>query len=109
MSSEGANRDNFVVRIVAGETGYLRHHPDLGLRMTSFEAVLTFSLARLGIKRGSRVLALEVYSGSRWGTLWKQGRRFSARSTALNSSLPVARCNASWPWSSVWPATPKLS
>src|SRR5208282_1159031 len=92
-----------------GRTGYLRHRWDLGLRMSSFHAVLAFSLARLGIKRGRKVLALEVYSGSRRGMHWKQVRGFSARFAALSSSLPVARFSALWLWLSVWRGPPRLS
>jgi hypothetical protein len=39
---------------------YLRHRWHLGLPMSSLRAVLVFSLARLGIRRGRSVLALEV-------------------------------------------------
>ena len=111
ISAEAVSRELFLAckRCFTAGMGYLRHRGNLGLRMSSLPAVLGFSLARLGIKRGHRVLALEVYSGSRGGMHWKQGRRFSARFTAPSSSLPVARCSGSWPWSSVWRATPRLS
>src|SRR5580704_7071540 len=82
---------------------------DPRLRIGSLCPVLTFSLARLGIRRGRRVLALEVCAFSRGGIYWKQVRRFNVRFMARSSSSRVARCSASWPWSNAWRGIPRLS
>src|SRR5580692_234353 len=82
---------------------------DLRLLIGSLCPVLTFSLARLGIRRGRRVLALEVCAFSRGGSYWKQVRRFNVRFMARSSSWRVARCSASWPWSNAWQGTLRLS
>ncbi len=50
-----------------------------------------------------------VCTQSRGDLLEAGARQFNVRFTARSSSWRVARCSASWPWSSAWRGTPRRS